>query len=741
MPLFTSPLLSRTMLYSLLQNAAIVIGVLISFQLSSWFELQTERVHILSFTASFIAAVLFKEKAKALPAIIVGLLFHYLYVSQREPAVAIAFSLVLPSVLYFFTRLLKHINAEITDSNFTMKAICYLCLMVVVYPIVMTVSIVIVTQIFNYPFMDDLNYYGYAILSSALTQVLLTPMFLVLLGYFDHKQRSTLFGLDREMRERGEHHDFYKPWIAISSIILLAAFIADDLLTLNALCIILVPVIGLGLGSFGYLQPAFLTLALCLISTYSSVSAFDSHEITIETFYSLIAMLFIITSVIFLMIAQAIKNHLTLKKVILSERRDPYTKLFSMAQLRDDVQTVENPTLILIDLSEITRRLKTLGLAGKGELVQQLSTHLSIESNLCHHAYIAPFTTSLIYLSNRSLAQSNQLHLLHDLVTNFCFEWQDRSIKILNPKIIYGAIPEGQDISLVVSELCSQAENCPPFLSVVNVDLSGEQSNDISKLSQIQSAFDNNAFELYCQPYRSLQEPNSALSFEVLIRLPSRTGDVLTPAEFFPLIHEFGLEVELDKWVILNTFKTLHHYVKEWDMIEICCINLTAQALTHVDLDKLIVNKAQRYQIPLNKICFEITESKPLDNELQASLNIAALQSHGCKIALDDFGTGYASFDYLRRIPVDVLKIDGSFVAQIDKDETDKAIVSNISHIAQTMGLKTVAEFVESETHAEILTSLNIHYGQGFGIAKPRPLAEELSSHNHNLALSQGIKN
>ncbi|MFM2587878.1 EAL domain-containing protein [Vibrio sp. TBV020] len=716
------------MLQVIFQHIAIVIGILISFQVSSLFELHTQRVHILSFTAGFIAAVFITERVKALPAVIFGLLFHYLYISQREPSVAVAFSLLLPTVIYVFTRLLVYLNAEFASNNFTMKAICYLCIMVVVYPIVMTVSIILVTQAFNYPFMDDLHYYGYAILSSSLTQVLLTPMFLVLLSYFDTEQRTSLIKLDNEMRERGENHSFYKPWIAISSIILLAAFIADDLLTLNALCIILVPVIGVGLGSFGYLQPAFLTLFLSLISTYSSVNAFDSQAITIETFYSLIAMLFTITSVIFLMIAQAIKNHLTLKKVILSERRDPYTKLFSLAQLQDDVQLTHQPILILIDLSEITQRLKTLGLAGKGELVQQLSRHLSQYNTLCQRAYIAPFTTSLIYLSNRSTANPNQLHVLHDLVANFSFEWQERSIKILNPKIIHGDIPLEQDIGLTVSELCSYSGKRQTFLSVVEVELSSEQSNDISKLSQIQSAFDNDAFELYCQPYRSLQESNSALSFEVLLRLPSSTGNVLAPAEFFPLIHEFGLEVELDKWVIHHTFKTLHHYVNDWNQIEICCINLTAQALTHVDLDKQIVDTATLYQIPLNKICFEITESKPLDDELQASINISALQSQGCKIALDDFGTGYASFDYLRRIPVDVLKIDGSFVEQIDKDETDKAIVSNISHIAQSMGLKTVAEFVESECHAEILTSLNIHYGQGYGIAKPRPLAEELSS-------------
>lgn len=711
---------------SLLLQVGIVVSILCSFQLSNIFELHSERVHILSFTASLIAALTLILRARALPAIILSLLVHYLFISQRELSVAIAFSLILPCIIYLFTSLFLKLSASVTDNNYSMKAITYISVMIVVYPIVMTVAIVVVSQAFNYPFMDDLHYYGYAILSSALTQILLTPTFLYVFALFNSKHRTKLFDLNSDMRQKGEHHYFYKPWVIISSIILLSAFVADDLLTLNALCIILVPVIGLGLGNFGFIQPSLLTLCLSLISTYSSVNAFDEGQISIETFYSLIAILFTINCVIFLMIAQALKNHVTLQKAILSERRDPYTQLSSLAQLHDDVLQNPQPTLILIDLSEITRRLKTLGLAGKGELVAQLSLHLKQQSPLCQNAYIAPFTTSLIYLIDNSELNSKKLHEIHQLVEAFSFKWQERSIKILNPKIVYGAIPNDVEVGQAVSELCSQGNKVHTFMTVAEVDLSGDDTNDITKLSQIQAAFDNDAFELFCQPYQALQTQTSATSFEVLLRLPSQTGDILPPAQFFPLIHEFGLEVDLDKWVIRNTFKTLQEHVNNWDLIEHCCINLTAQALTHAGLDRLIVEKAHHYDIPLDKICFEITESKPLDDELQASINISSLQAHGCKIALDDFGTGYASFDYLRRIPVDVLKIDGSFVAQIDKDETDKAIVSNISHIAQTMGLKTVAEFVESEAHAEILRSLNIHYAQGFGIAKPRPLIDEL---------------
>lgn len=710
----------------LLLQFGLFIGVLISFQLSDLFTLQSERVHILSFTASFITAAFLIYRIGALTAVISGLLTHYLLVSHRDPMVALAFSFILPSVLICFTECFLSLTRHLSKRSYLLKASYYLSLLVVLYPIVITLTISMVIHIFDYPFMDDWHYYGYAILSSALTQVLLTPMFLIVFSLFGQSSRERLLTLDKDLKRYSEYGHLYWFWLGISSAILIGAGVADDLLTLNALCIILVPVLGIGLGGFGILQPAAVMLGLSLISAYSSVNALDAQSISVETFYSLIAILFAMNSLFFMMVAQTIKNHKTLQTVVDSERKDPYTDLYTLAQLRDDNEKMVHPTLISIDLSEITRRLKTLGLAGKGELVKQLSRYLNSHHTLCQTAYVAPFSTSLIYLVDKHDVSHVQLATLYHSLHEFSFDWQKRSIKILDPKVRYGYLPNGQDVIDAVSTLCMPSKMPASFDNIEEVNLSVEKEYDIARLSQIQSAFDQNKFELYCQPYRSLQSDEPSLSFEVLLRLPNQTGQTLPPAEFFPLIHEFGLEVELDKWVISHTFKLLAEHVEDWEKVGHCCINLTAQALMNEDLEQFVVSRAHKLGVPLKKICFEITESMPLSNELNASLNVTALQSHGCTIALDDFGTGYASFDYLRRIPVDVLKIDGSFVRHIDVDSTDRAIVKNISQIAQNMNLVTVAEFVETELHADILKTLNIHYAQGFGIAKPRPLAEEL---------------
>ncbi|OJI52048.1 Cyclic di-GMP phosphodiesterase YfgF [Vibrio vulnificus] len=139
-----------------------------------------------------------------------------------------------------------------------------------------------------------------------------------------------------------------------------------------------------------------------------------------------------------------------------------------------------------------------------------------------------------------------------------------------------------------------------------------------------------------------------------------------------------------------------------------------------------IIEKAHQYQVPLDKICFEVTESSALQNEEQAIETLKVLRAAGCKIALDDFGTGYASFAYLRRLPLDIVKIDGEFIKDLPTNETDRLIVESISNVANDIGLETVAEFVESEQHVEMLKQWHITYAQGFGVYKPQPLAQVL---------------
>ena len=712
------------------QTFLIALAILLSFQASQWFTLSADRVHVISLTASTVAALFLNFRKHAFPGVIAGLLTHYLFISQRDIAVSFAFSLALPALMWLFTEIYLRLRQRIEGEQFTLMAMSYIGVMVVVYPIFNTILMTVIAWLFDYPLMNELSYYGYAVLSGSMTHLVLTPVFSVALAFFSVSTRSQLLALNRSMFEHSAQSRLYLYWVAMVSTVLLAAIGSGHFVTTIAFSLLLVPMVGLGLGQFGFVLPALFTVVIVLVNIHKTIVSYESGGITDQTFYGLIVVLFTLSVMIFLMITQAIKNFLTTKAAIDVERHEPYTGLYTIAQLKEDVTHCDyEPALVLVDLSEVTRRVKALGLAEKSELLKQLSHYLKLNNSHCGQGYIAPFTTTLIYMWPTSGSLEPQLRTLHQQLLAFSFNWNNRSIKVLDPQVRYTSITPEVEFEALVSQLCSRTSEHDAFDAVAEVKLVRNPLSSLGQLSQVQQAFDNDAFELYCQPYRNLQHcQQGALSFEVLLRLPSQGGEVLSPAQFFPLINEFGLELELDKWVIRNTFKVLNRYVSDWQMIDRCCINLTAQALTQPDLASSIVEKAQDFSIPLDKICFEITESMPLANESNVLKNINQLQDVGCKIALDDFGTGYASFDYLRRIPLDILKIDGSFVEQIHHNQNDRAIVANISQIAQNMGLITVAEFVESEQHAEILSDLNVVYAQGFGIAKPRPLIEELKT-------------
>jgi EAL domain-containing protein (putative c-di-GMP-specific phosphodiesterase class I) len=136
-----------------------------------------------------------------------------------------------------------------------------------------------------------------------------------------------------------------------------------------------------------------------------------------------------------------------------------------------------------------------------------------------------------------------------------------------------------------------------------------------------------------------------------------------------------------------------------------------------------ISGELARHRIPADRLGFELTETAAVTHMLAASQQLAAIRAIGCSIGLDDFGSGMSSFGYLRRLPIDYVKIDGSFVFDMDTDAVDRAMVASIHQIVRVMGLRTVAERVESDDVLAVLREIGVDYAQGYGIARPAPLA------------------
>jgi EAL domain-containing protein (putative c-di-GMP-specific phosphodiesterase class I) len=213
---------------------------------------------------------------------------------------------------------------------------------------------------------------------------------------------------------------------------------------------------------------------------------------------------------------------------------------------------------------------------------------------------------------------------------------------------------------------------------------------------------------------------------EVLVRLLDPAGTVITPAEFLPAVAAADLAIDLDRAVVAGVFDWFVAHPDALARTAKCAINLSATSLADPGFAEYAFSALRARGLPAARFAFEITESSELLNPIQAAESITHLRSLGFRVALDDFGTGLSTFDYLKKLPVDYLKIDGSFVRNLETDRTDADIVASIVQIAQRRGLKTVAEYVSTPAIRQRVIDLGVDYSQGYAISEPVPIAQAL---------------
>lgn len=240
-------------------------------------------------------------------------------------------------------------------------------------------------------------------------------------------------------------------------------------------------------------------------------------------------------------------------------------------------------------------------------------------------------------------------------------------------------------------------------------------------VQRIHEAFDENRFCLFAQPILALKADEPGLHAEILIRMRDREGQLVAPGEFIAAAERYGLMPMLDRWVVKTALQTVAAAGNPFTM---CAINLSGATFNDEDFVGFVREQFRNTGVPPASICFEITETAAISNLAAADRFIRALKALGCSFALDDFGAGMSSFTYLKNLPVDFIKIDGSFVKQMLDDSTDHAIVDLIARLGKVMGMRTIAEFVENDTMIGVLRRIGVDYAQGYGISKPKPMEE-----------------
>jgi EAL domain-containing protein (putative c-di-GMP-specific phosphodiesterase class I) len=250
-----------------------------------------------------------------------------------------------------------------------------------------------------------------------------------------------------------------------------------------------------------------------------------------------------------------------------------------------------------------------------------------------------------------------------------------------------------------------------------------QRRTEMSWVNRITRALDEQRFRLRYQPIVALTARDGPLEhFEMLVSMIDEKGLSIGPDAFIPAAERYNLMPSIDRWVIDRALRFVGALPESAHHLQTCCINLSGSSLTDEHLLQYIQGKMLEYGVSPRRLCFEITETATIANMNRALRLISALRARGCRFALDDFGTGLASFAYLKHLPVDFLKIDGTFVKNITRDPVNLAIVKATNEIGHALGIKTIAEYVEDIETLEALRQLGVDYGQGFGIARPMPL-------------------
>ncbi|MDR4516221.1 MAG: EAL domain-containing protein [Nitrosomonas sp.] len=286
--------------------------------------------------------------------------------------------------------------------------------------------------------------------------------------------------------------------------------------------------------------------------------------------------------------------------------------------------------------------------------------------------------------------------------------------------------PNAQDKKRIVSPRKNQNDlTTKPETDRDNANAVNNTVNESSKAGitadRIAQAIKDGEFNLYCQKIIPLNsDAQSAVRYEILIRMAEEESNLMPPGSFLPLVDQFKMMPQLDRWVVNHIIKWLASHSK--DNKPIFCLNVAKDTLCDKTFINFIQEKIQQSKIPANLLCFEIEEldaKSKLDETIYFSDKVRELD---CLVTLCSFGQSAASINLLKKLKIDFLKIDGGIVCNMLYDDEDLVRIKGIHQIARKLNIITIAELVETEETIAKLREIGIDYAQGFGIGKPCPL-------------------
>ena len=270
------------------------------------------------------------------------------------------------------------------------------------------------------------------------------------------------------------------------------------------------------------------------------------------------------------------------------------------------------------------------------------------------------------------------------------------------------------------AEAKARGRNCVVVLSQKDAELRAHLE-ELQVVADFQRKTPTEKFFLEFQPIIALHSALNSLNYEVLIRMREEDGRIIPPGKFIGAAERNGLMSQIDRWVLRNTLEWLDTHPQHRDRLSFATINISGASLNDTRFVDDAFSMIAEHPKAMPKLCFEITESVALNDLRSTRRFVDRIRMYGSKLALDDFGAGYTSFNYLKEIPADFIKIDGTFVKDINKDPANYAITRTIVELTHELGMRSIAEWAESGDVVASLCDLGVDYGQGFALARPMP--------------------
>ena len=413
---------------------------------------------------------------------------------------------------------------------------------------------------------------------------------------------------------------------------------------------------------------------------------------------------------------------------------DTLTKLFNRHYFQEELErtvarVARNPdgtcALFYIDLDQFKYINDTLGHAAGDrlliEITQLLLSHVR-EGDLLARFGGDEFTL-LLYNIKPADVMSTAEHF-RQLFEDFRFLRDGKSFNVTSSigAAIIDPLVETAEAALSHADIAcnlakAQGRNRISLYDPSDRNKAG-MAEDMGWASRVREMLEHDKFQLVYQPIMALNN-DQVQDYEVLVRMVCDDGEVILPGGFMPAAERFGLIHSVDRWIVRRALTQLSRLHQNGETVRFS-INLSGKAFEDATLLPMIQELLDNSNIEPSYVCFEITETAAIAKLSEAEKFISALNAMGCQFALDDFGAGFSSFSYLKHLPVDKLKIDGSFVQGMADSRIDQAMVQSMSQVAHALGKQTIAEYVENATTLELLRGYGVDYAQGHYIGKPR---------------------